>query len=1083
MDFILRALALKEAYYPSEGSRNQIGTIAKSEDPQSSLAIILELVQDWSTNSHRFVLELLHNADENTYDDADPTLTMTHTADGHFRLHCNERGFSAKDVDAVCDNNSSAKAALRTATGEKGVGFKAVFRVAHTVWVVSDPYRFKIRRSSLKPEVSLAPFPDGSNTEDGGTYMYLEIIPERKHDVRTALAHFEPANLIFLKKLKHINTTVDGVRKTLFLRSEDFVGNHVSHIRIIRNRATLLCYKQFCFHVNLSVARSSHQDETDSIIKLAFPVSEDFQEVVCRDEKAEDIHGDSEWNRQLRELISDKFVEAIELLNKEDSQLCYSWPLLLYWASSSGHFFQSIMYEILDKLRPCLVLRTDVGRLVCPEDETLVRFPAKWRFGPNRELPVPSIVARSTYLSHEYDDRCSELIGLIGVQEIEPIRFWGDLRTFTRSAEFALQDEDWHIHLADLLNNDSELCLYSKSLDIIPVEGGVAPWISSLSGRNNIFFATERDGSTSLLPQGVGLLMIPEAATRDERRKRLFETYGAKYVSEETRMIAETIKEKHASANLKRANFSQWTTKDLVSHLSFLFRNRTRVSIPKDVWVATNETPQLASETFARPLEMGGYRLSVSALHSSYKTEFPDKEGDDFLDWMEKVFNMPKSARLAVSDGICLSLSPEMAYVAQKCNSSEFLNLLRQHWGKYSDVLTPDKPGFQKKLWDEIVNTKIRCQDSQYRPLKETLLPSTGLYNLTDVVVFPFLPIQISSRHDWDFLPILGVKSRAAVGDWLRCLSSLKDTSSTDDVRMHKRIGSVYTELLFYCQRTEDRSKAQDDVKYATAFPLFKHVQSLNDLPTDFLNRARFQAEELIFLPASFGRTATWVRADQCIWYGTRDFRPRYVFQLADYYHTSYYRFFVQVLGIDEHWNLSRLRYEAEHLAGVDMASFATEDSLSYIASLLAEMDIRIRDLDKQGLDKDEYLEPLKRIPMLPIRPANSTRCFTKLATAAGVDEWFIADRDILHNAFLTSVPLLAPALRHTVNLDALLSALGLEKRRLSRTSLTISRTDPKETGKKEKESKKDKEGNKKDSKESTKYTAWWRERAVYIDR
>lgn len=534
----------------------------------------------------------------------------------------------------------------------------------------------------------------------------------------------------------------------------------------------------------------------------------------------EDIHGDSEWNRQLRELISDKFAVAIELLSKDDSRLCYSWPLLLTWASSSGHFFQSTMYEILEKLRTCLVLRTDVGKLVSPEEENLVRFPAKWRFGPNKDLPIPSITARSTYLSHQYDDLCSELIGMIGVQEIETIRFWGDLRTFTSSAEFAHQDEDWHIQLADLLNNDGELCLYSKSLDIIPVEGGVAPWTSSLSSRNNLFFATERDGSTSLLPQGIGLLSIPRAAARDVRRKKLFETYGAKYVSEETHKIAETIREKHAYTNMKRAHFSRWTTKELVSHVSFLFRNRETVSLPKDIWVATNERPQLASETFARPLELGGHRLSVCVLHDDYQAEFPGKERIEFLDWMTKAFAMPTSARLAVSDGSLMSLSPEMAFVAQNCNSSEFLSLLRQHWQHHSHILTPDTPGFQKQLWDEIVGTKVRCQDSQHRPLKETLLPSAGLYNLTDVVVFPLLPIQNSSGSDWDFLSCLGVKSRPGVEDWIRCLASLKrseEMARPDHAQMQRRIGSIYTELVYCCQRTENRSQAQDAVKYATA--------------------------------------------------------------------------------------------------------------------------------------------------------------------------------------------------------------------------------------------------------------------------
>lgn len=170
----------------------------------------------------------------------------------------------------------------------------------------------------------------------------------------------------------------------------------------------------------------------------------------------------------------------------------------------------------------------------------------------------------------------------------------------------------------------------------------------------------------------------------------------------------------------------------------------------------------------------------------------------------------------------------------------------------------------------------------------------------------------------------------------------------------------------------------------------------------------------------------------------------------------------MHVLGIDEHWNLDRLRYEAEHLAGVDSDNFATQESLGYLASLLAEMDTKIQDLEKQGLDKNEYLEPLKRVPMLPIRLANSPRLFNRLATAADAEEWFIADREVLLNAFLASAPLFALTLDHTVKSGRLLSALGLDSRRLSKTSLTFSKTN---------------------SKESTKNAAWWKARAEYIDR
>jgi hypothetical protein len=91
----------------------------------------------------RFVYELLQNAEDNGYSlAADPPWL-------HFAIHqdrividSNEDGFSKANIKVICSISESTKTSVRGYIGEKGIGFKSVFKVAHKVHVQSGPYSF-----------------------------------------------------------------------------------------------------------------------------------------------------------------------------------------------------------------------------------------------------------------------------------------------------------------------------------------------------------------------------------------------------------------------------------------------------------------------------------------------------------------------------------------------------------------------------------------------------------------------------------------------------------------------------------------------------------------------------------------------------------------------------------------------------------------------------------------------------------------------------------------------------------------------------------------------------------------------------
>ena len=92
----------------------------------------------YSKDTH-FVLELIQNADDNEYH---PHLLSGRDARGEvpslkFVINSgtivvlnNEVGFSEKNIRAICDVGKSTKGAHRSGyIGQKGIGFKSVFRV------------------------------------------------------------------------------------------------------------------------------------------------------------------------------------------------------------------------------------------------------------------------------------------------------------------------------------------------------------------------------------------------------------------------------------------------------------------------------------------------------------------------------------------------------------------------------------------------------------------------------------------------------------------------------------------------------------------------------------------------------------------------------------------------------------------------------------------------------------------------------------------------------------------------------------------------------------------------------------------
>jgi hypothetical protein len=194
----------------------------------------------YNEDAHLF-LELTQNADDNAYDHDAPALQFVLTPTTVFVLN-NEVGFAEDNIRAVCDVGKSTKKTKYGYIGNKGIGFKSVFRITHHPEIHSNGFHFKFDSESqgqlgyilpswvpsedqdrrMTELMAANPFIRPNSTlEEWRTRLILplkdssftEFVKQRKN-----LEDVKPALLLFLRRLRCIIVTVNHQTDAPFRR-------------------------------------------------------------------------------------------------------------------------------------------------------------------------------------------------------------------------------------------------------------------------------------------------------------------------------------------------------------------------------------------------------------------------------------------------------------------------------------------------------------------------------------------------------------------------------------------------------------------------------------------------------------------------------------------------------------------------------------------------------------------------------------------------------------------------------------------------------------------------------------------------
>jgi len=448
-----------------------------------------------------FVMELIQNAEDNTYlPGIQPELifrllpedpTNTPGAHGALLVVNNESGLRFQDIEALCSVGKSTKTKRQGYIGEKGIGFKSVFKVSRRPHLFSAGYQFYFDRNP-DPAARLGyiiPYwvdgvPDEVARYSGKTCILLPLDEGQFQSVINQLSSIAPEIILFLSRLegltieipdRSLQIVVDKCKRPLvdLLCDSDLTTywiyqrevNCPSHIREekrfdVRTRVISIAFplegtKRPAYSVFAYLP-------TEMKSGYPFLINADFLLTSSREE----ILQDRPWNRWLRDEISPCFVEAFTELMRDKRYGRQAYRFIPLEKNVQTPFFQPPVKAIHEELanRPVVWV---IGKEEPVEPKYARLAPKMFHdlLDDNRSLPLQ---LTQTMLVPPELDRFNEQLRAIGVKILQ----WDEVCACLRDkAWLENRSPHWFVKLYEYLRKERTLGSLNN-LPIIPATHG-----------------------------------------------------------------------------------------------------------------------------------------------------------------------------------------------------------------------------------------------------------------------------------------------------------------------------------------------------------------------------------------------------------------------------------------------------------------------------------------------------------------------------------------------------------------------------------------------------------------------------------
>jgi len=353
---------------------------------------LLETVaKDLNSKESHFLLELVQNADDNHYaDDVDPALSFRLQAN-ELVVSNNELGFAPQNVRALCSAGESSKKNKVGYIGEKGIGFKSVFKVTDTPEIHSNGFHFRFDLTDPEDPLGyvvphwVEPRPDAA---DGLTTVILPAKAGYSFPA-TLLNDINATLLLFLEKLRLLEVhQPDG--SVRYERSDDGALSTLSVTLSPADTTSTVKTTSFLrarLRQDMSAIVEPKREKVEvADLVLAFPMSADgsaqplrgcqtyaflpirefgFTFYIQADfvliSSREGIHEELPWNVRLRDSIASAFAAAVEQF-KVYPELAMSYLRFLpAEADIVDPFFRPVVEQTISVLQEAACIPAEGG--------------------------------------------------------------------------------------------------------------------------------------------------------------------------------------------------------------------------------------------------------------------------------------------------------------------------------------------------------------------------------------------------------------------------------------------------------------------------------------------------------------------------------------------------------------------------------------------------------------------------------------------------------------------------------------------------------------------------------------------------
>ncbi|KAF2459569.1 hypothetical protein BDY21DRAFT_317672 [Lineolata rhizophorae] len=761
----------------------------------------------------RFLYELIQNADDNQYDRAraageSPFLSFQIFPD-KIIIDSNENGFTERNVKAICSMGESTKSNTGGYIGEKGIGFKSVFKVAKKVHVQSGPFSFSFKHTRDSDENGLGmvtPFneeyddlPPSVRTRMSLTFHGISCFEQIVED----FLNLPDTLLLFLVRLERIHVKVHRSEEVtedteICYPRQQSVGESLQTLTKVckQNGKELRTHNKY--HVvqkaivNLppDAARASMNHAT---VVLAFPINDSDTPIVqpqhvfaflpvrkvgfnfliqsdfITQANREDIFH-SPRNQALVSGVADAFHDAVIRFCRHPS-LQYSWMRYLPTDTILDDFWDKLREQIYSRLRTTAILRSRLGTLRGPGQLRILSA----EYCDDDGEPLVADLTPELYLSDKYrkgDVNTLRLLGLADLRLPEFLeRFGADLERQESRFKNPSTDDAWYAKISNVLCRPFERRQLSslkntvRDLPLIPLQDKT--WVSSHA---RTYFPTT---GSSPIPKDIGLKLVQPELVQRPGWKHLLSQLGVDFC--ELSQVISLIRLKYKSPLESKAV----TPSESVSHLVYLFWNLQEHEdhIDDCIWIMDDKRRRIRRSSFRQmPIyfrDLDDYKPfplfwkiqtkdeNAPGLEVSFINDFlylgavkdeARNHGRSWTEWLEDVVGIKRAPVLADGEG---KLSREFKYIISH-RSQKLLSTLKAHWGLYEAQLQMIKAALISSYVTSDTGMRVQLGNS-YLPLPELKEAVASL----KISKFPFVKIDQSlkdeERDEWAFVSGLKV--------------------------------------------------------------------------------------------------------------------------------------------------------------------------------------------------------------------------------------------------------------------------------------------------------------------------------------